>query len=105
MHDSAPKHIKASMQFSLNIKTSKIKDNGGARKNIEGEPTKYTLIYKYKFFNCNKRQAPNLIKKVNYIEEGERSFVSVRVTKEWEKVWVDHLKKIKYIEGFFIISL
>jgi hypothetical protein len=29
--------------------------SGGARKNIEGGPTKYTLIYKHKFFCCNKR--------------------------------------------------
>jgi len=29
--------------------------SGGARKNIEGGPTKYTLIYKHKFFNCNER--------------------------------------------------
>jgi len=29
--------------------------SGGARKNIGGGPTKYTLIYKHKFFSCNKR--------------------------------------------------
>jgi hypothetical protein len=29
--------------------------SGGARKNIGGGPAKHTLIYKYKFFFCNKR--------------------------------------------------
>jgi len=29
--------------------------SGGARKNIESGPTKYTLIYKHKFFTYNKR--------------------------------------------------
>lgn len=30
------------------------RDSGGARKNIEDGPAKYILIYKHKFFCCNK---------------------------------------------------